>query len=300
MKQLTVKRLPAMPKADDFLEFLQREGCRPSTAKVYLRLGNRIHRSKLDPKDWLEANIQRPDERSGERGTAKKTVGVYRSAVSYYILWRSPDCGKTRQEISASLLSSRPFRSGTKREAATADAVAALAQEAVCDEPVYTILHLLEATGARIAEVCGLLLADIDWENKKLLLHGKGGRERTVIVSDALLTQLRLYIDHTRTPHTPPGDHLFYGKRWQTPIWTTGLNRDLRKYKKPGEAGYFTPHQIRHLVATEMVNDGAKLPMVRDVLGHQDIQTLNPYLHASEEEQRKVMERKEKKSLLRG
>ena len=288
-----------MPKADDFLEFLQREGCRPSTAKVYLRLGNRIHRSKLDPKDWLEANIKRPDERSGERGTAKKTVGVYRSAVSYYIFWKSPE-GRTRAEISAGLISARPFRSGTKREAATANDVKSVVDEATCDEPLFTILHLLEATGARIAEVCGLQLEDIDWESRKLFLHGKGGRERHVAVSDALLDQLRHYVDEVRTPHAPPGDHLFYGKRWQTPIWTTGLNRDLRKYKKPGEAGYFTPHQIRHLVATEMVKDGAQLPMVRDVLGHKDIHTLNPYLHGDDEEERKVLERREKRSLLRG
>ena len=285
-----------MPGAEDFLAFLSRNGCKPGTATAYLRVANRIHSSGLSGAAWLEDTAKVPDTRRGEPGTAKKTVGMFRAAVSYYEAWKHPKQG-TRREVSMRLLSANAFRRGEERQPADAEDVKALearVAEELSDvrEPLLTILSILSETGARIAEVCGLQLGDVDWTKRELILHGKRGKTRRVPATEELLSTIRRYVVEVRALAEPPGGHLFYGKLWLTPIWTTGLNRDLRKYKRPDGQGYFTPHQVRHLVATDLVEGGTALPVVRDILGHDNIGTLNPYLKSSREAQREALSKR--------
>ncbi len=288
-------RKPDMPGAEDFVAFLRRSGCKTGSAIAYLRIANRIHDSGLSGAEWLEQEARVPDPRAGERGTAKKTVGVFRAAVAYYEVWKHPTKKLKRREVSVTLLSANAFRRGEEREAAAEEDVVTLMGEAAAEEPLFTILHVLAETGARIAEVCGMQLKDIDWDRKEIRFYGKRGKTRTTPVTLQVLSCLKNYIETVRAPAAPPGEHLFYGKRWETPIWTTGLNRDLREYKKPDGSGYFTPHQLRHLAATEMVQAGESLPVVRDLLGHESIGTLNTYLKSDKAEQRRAIEKRAKK-----
>jgi len=290
------KHTPPMPRAQEFVDFLVHEGCRESTARAYLRVANRIYASKLSPQDWIAKEARRPDPRTGDRGSAKKTVGVLRAAVSYYILWQDPGCGLTRAEIAAKLPSSRPFREGMMRESVEPEALETFKEKLLkMPEEQQVVLHLivslLDETGARIAEICGLQLEDIDRSGSRIILHGKGGRTRSVKVTSNLLRQIDDYLVYPRGLHNPPGEHLFWGKRWATPIWTTGVNRDMRNLMESDE-GYFTPHQVRHLFATELVQSGAKLHSAREVLGHKNISTLDPYLHSSQRDQDKDLKRR--------
>ena len=291
-------RRPPIPGAEEYKEFLRKKGCKPGTVTAYMRIASRIHYSGLTGDEWLNQEAVTPDPRQGVQGTAKKTVGVMRAAVSYFESWRDPK-GLTRREVSMKLLSANGFRRGEEREAAEGEDVSTLGDRVKKGgkdkEPLYTILCILGETGARVAEVCGMQLEDIDWDRRELQFHGKRGKTRKVAATNELLVVLRNYVENVRAPIQPPKNHLFYGKRWETPIWTTGLNRDLREYKSPDGKGYFTPHQIRHLVATDLVQGGTALPIVRDVLGHESIGTLNPYLKSTKEEQRKALEQRARK-----
>lgn len=287
-----MSRIEAMPRAAEFKQFLIHQGCREGTATSYLRIANRIHASGLSGPDWLVQESRIPDPRAGDRGSAKKTVGMRRAAVTYYETWKNPNAGVTRRELSQKLLSSHAFRRGDERLAAEDLDVLNTVDESINREPLHTIVVMLNETGARIAEVCGLQLEDVHWDSSEVMLHGKRGKSRLVSVTLEGMQVLKNYVDNVRGPQRPPGKHLFYGKRWLTPIWTTGLNRDLRELKVPGESGYFTPHQVRHRVATTLVQEGTPLSHIRDTLGHESIGTLDPYLKSTRDERREAMERR--------
>ena len=146
------------------------------------------------------------------------------------------------------------------------------------------ILEMLYSSGVRVSELANMKLKDIDFKDKKILVLGKGNKERYVYYGSKCDSLLKKYLDmdHMDSPY------LFIGKRKDR------LNeREIRlivteSAKKAGINIHVTPHTLRHTYATHMLNEGADLKSVGDLLGHESLSTTQIYTHISNERLRQV------------
>ena len=146
------------------------------------------------------------------------------------------------------------------------------------------ILEMLYSSGVRVSELANMKLKDIDFKDKKILVLGKGNKERYVYYGSKCDSLLKKYLDmdHMGSPY------LFIGKRKDR------LNeREIRlivteSAKKAGINIHVTPHTLRHTYATHMLNEGADLKSVGDLLGHESLSTTQIYTHISNERLRQV------------
>lgn len=146
------------------------------------------------------------------------------------------------------------------------------------------ILEMLYSSGVRVSELANMKLKDIDFKDKKILVLGKGNKERYVYYGSKCDSLLKKYLDmdHMDSPY------LFIGKRKDR------LNeREIRlivteSAKKAGINIHVTPHTLRHTYATHMLNEGADLKSVGDLLGHESLSTTQIYTHISNERLRQI------------
>ncbi|MBY0369892.1 tyrosine recombinase [bacterium] len=181
----------------------------------------------------------------------------------------------------------------------TVDESFALLEAAEGDTPGSTrdraMLEVWYATGCRVSELAGILAADIDWKGGLVLVRGKGGRERWVPLSQDSLTWAQRYRD-LRHEWVARFDLLeqevFFLTDRVKPYNRQQLWKWLRKYAtKAGIHRKVWPHMIRHSVATHVLQGGADLRTVQELLGHRSISTTEIYTHLNVENL-KTMQRK--------
>jgi integrase/recombinase XerC len=148
------------------------------------------------------------------------------------------------------------------------------------------ILETLYSCGLRIHELAGLNLKDCDFMSETVRVMGKGSRERIVPIgrfaTNAIQTYLKLRDGCSRD------DPLFVG-RDRKRISTRGLQRILKPYLKfVGLDPHLTPHKLRHSFATHLLNRGADLRSVQQMLGHKRLGTTQIYTHVSTERMKKA------------
>ena len=150
------------------------------------------------------------------------------------------------------------------------------------------IITLTYACGLRISEACGLESRDID--SKRMLIHirdAKGEKDRYVMLSEKVLIPLREYYRQAR----PPTQVLFPGQvpGRDKPISSEAVREVLREaVARVGLSKRVTPHKLRHAFATHLINQGADLRAVQEMLGHADITTTQIYTHLDRERLRTV------------
>jgi integrase/recombinase XerD len=140
-----------------------------------------------------------------------------------------------------------------------------------------TILTVAYAAGLRISEACGLCFEDIDSKSMVLhVRHGKGARERTVMLSPTLLHVLRNYYRERR----PAGPQLFPGRDRRRALTRAAVSRALKVGIKRREIDlHITPHTMRHCFATQLLEDGVDIRTVQILLGHGSISSTTRYTH---------------------
>lgn len=140
-----------------------------------------------------------------------------------------------------------------------------------------TILTVAYAAGLRISEACGLCFEDID--SKAMVLHvrhGKGARERTVMLSPTLLHVMRNYYRERR----PAGPLLFPGRDRRRALTRAAVSRALKQgLSRCKLKVHITPHTMRHSFATQLLQDGVDLRTVQILLGHSSISSTTRYTH---------------------
>ena len=152
------------------------------------------------------------------------------------------------------------------------------------------VLELLYATGVRVSELTGLDLGDIDLAQGLITVMGKGARERTVPMHPAAVRRLRAYLADGR-PHlgrTQDPGALFLN-RLGTRLSSGGVRRLLdRHLAQMGALTPLTPHDLRHTFATHLLESGADLRTVQELLGHVALSTTQIYTHVSTKHLRDV------------
>jgi site-specific recombinase XerD len=142
------------------------------------------------------------------------------------------------------------------------------------------LLELLYSAGLRAQEAVDLTLADVDFEQELVRVRGKGGKERVVPLGEEAAYRLRLYLEDGR-PHLARGavDALFLSVRGR-PLDTSTLRRLLPN-----------PHRLRHAFATHLLEGGADLRTIQELLGHSSLSTTQVYSHVDGKRLRKVYDR---------
>jgi integrase/recombinase XerC len=169
----------------------------------------------------------------------------------------------------------------------TEEALAALKDRATTGDPLalrdWAIVELLYSSALRVGEVCGAGVEAIDFHNHTMTVVGKGNKERVVPVGMPALHALTDYLDKGRPAlvATSSGDALFLGTRGGriNPRAVYDLvSRVLEPYPGAGPRG---AHTFRHTAATHLLDNGADLRSVQELLGHSSIGTTELYTHVS-------------------
>ena len=151
------------------------------------------------------------------------------------------------------------------------------------------VLEVLYGAGLRISELCGLGPSDVDLRGGMVTVLGKRSKIRRVPVGEAAIAAIRAYLDAGRTnlagPLTPP-DALFLNRRGRR-LTPRDARRILeRRLLTDGRA--ISPHTLRHAYATHLLEGGADLRAVQELLGHADVATTQLYTHLTKDRLRAV------------
>ncbi|MFQ5897938.1 MAG: site-specific tyrosine recombinase/integron integrase [Candidatus Methylomirabilia bacterium] len=149
--------------------------------------------------------------------------------------------------------------------------------ESLQEKRDVAILELLYATGVRVAELCGLDLADLDRVQGTVRVFGKGAKERIVPVGEGALRALDAYLEGRSRGQGP----LFRNAR-RGRLTVRSVHRIVRaRARAAGLPRPVSPHTLRHTFATHMLDAGADLRLIQDLLGHSRLSTTQRYTHVS-------------------
>jgi tyrosine recombinase XerC len=153
------------------------------------------------------------------------------------------------------------------------------------------VLELLYNTGIRLAEISSLKLRDIDFPNGEVRVLGKGSKERIVPLGINATKTLMEYLNSRDIPSGSKkgeDDFLFlnkYGER----LSRRGIAQVVKKYgSKVSEDKKISPHTLRHSFATHLLDEGADISAVREMLGHEKLSTTQIYTHISMDRLKKI------------
>jgi integrase/recombinase XerC len=152
------------------------------------------------------------------------------------------------------------------------------------------IIELFYSTGIRVGEIVNIKIKDIDLSNKKINIVGKGNKERIVLYGSVCNDLLKEYIDSKRQliNEKVNTDNLFINHLGNK-LTPRGIEYILNKVIKKSDINTkVTPHTLRHTFATHMLNEGADLKSVQELLGHENLKTTQIYTHVSNERLRSV------------
>ena len=154
------------------------------------------------------------------------------------------------------------------------------------------VLETIYSCGLRISELCGLLAADIDWNEQLVRVRGKGKKERLVPIGKHALDAIQAY--WTVLGRAPSGGAPVFLARGEPPKAVSARDLQLRLKKYLAVAGLdpqLTPHKLRHSYATHLLDAGADLRSVQELLGHAHLATTQVYTHLTTERLKKAYDK---------
>ena len=151
------------------------------------------------------------------------------------------------------------------------------------------VLETIYSCGLRISELCGLRAEDIDWSERLVRVRGKGKKERLVPIGEPAWKAIQNYWAVLKQPPSGPTPVFFAETKKAAPLKPLQLSRRLKQYLiiaglDPG----LTPHKLRHSYATHLLDAGADLRSVQELLGHAHLVTTQVYTHVTTERLKKA------------
>jgi tyrosine recombinase XerC len=155
------------------------------------------------------------------------------------------------------------------------------------------ILELLYSTGMRVGELLSLDLSDLDRQNALVKVRGKGKKERILPVGKAAMSALSSYLARRHELEVgKPDQAIFLSQRGNRIADRTRIRRRIGKYARDvGIRKKITPHTLRHTFATHMLNAGADLRSVQELLGHASLSTTQIYTHVTADRLKQVYQK---------
>lgn len=154
------------------------------------------------------------------------------------------------------------------------------------------ILEMLYSTGIRVSELEGMNLTDIDWTGEVVKVLGKGNKERFVPIGSYALVAIREYIDKRyNLLKRTQSDALFLNGKGER-LTSRGVRFIVNKYvRRMSISKHVSPHTLRHTFATHLLDAGADLRIVQELLGHASLATTQIYTHLTKERLKSVYDK---------
>ena len=275
----------------------------PSTVAVYRRdlrafghwaAGN----SLTSPAEVTRRDLRRYLAGLSRDGYAPRTVARKASVLRRYFRW-AEQSGHCSSDPSIGL--STPAGTARLPEVLSGRALDALfaggGPRTAADSPQRrlrddTVLELLYGSGLRVAELCALRPADLDLPQARVLVTGKGGKQRLLPLSDPAVRAVQRYREaqlaaaEAGDGAEPAGDTMLFRNQRGNPL----SPRDVRRIVDRRAAEPTHPHALRHTFATHLLDGGADLRSVQELLGHESLGTTQIYTHVSRRRLRSVIE----------
>ena len=250
-----------------------------------------------------------------ERGLSAATVQAYENDIDQYVRWLGEQgiakaasitsndvedfvAAQSERVVADDVSQSvRPPKSAeTLPEVLTVDEVQRLLDAARHDDASEAVsmrdsalLELMYATGCRVSEAVGLDFTDVDMDAQVVRLTGKGAKQRLVPFGTYAANALRAYVEHAR----PELENKAKGERERSAIFLNKRGKRLTRQsvweiiKHAGALAHVSkplhPHTLRHSFATHMLQGGADVRTVQELLGHASVKTTQMYTHVSQD-----------------
>jgi site-specific recombinase XerD len=143
------------------------------------------------------------------------------------------------------------------------------------------IVHLMLLCGLRSREVLSLQLEDINFEQRQVLVHGKGGRQRVLPLPDVVWQSLCSYLRFERPRCNGPLFVVLQGARRRQQMTLAGLRSLFRRRRSAPAVAMANPHRFRHTFGTDMARAGVRLPILQRLMGHAQASTTMQYINLS-------------------
>lgn len=280
----------------DFLQYLHAEkGYSPHTIEAY--------RSDLEQLSDSLAGDGSGDLLAADSDAIRRYLGgmvrhgyskrsIERKLASFRAFYRfQRRTGAVASDPAAALAA--PKREARLPEYLRVDEIAAVIRS-IPDETILgcrdkAIVELFYATGMRLGELVGLSLGQIDRVRGLITIHGKGGKERLAPVGKLARESLQRYLDRRRELNPATGEKAVFlnnrGKRLSSRGVQLLIGKHLRRIS---EKEKLSPHILRHSFATHLLDNGADLQAVRELLGHSSLSTTQLYTHVSRDHLKKI------------
>src|SRR3989338_2993748 len=153
------------------------------------------------------------------------------------------------------------------------------------------IMETLYSTGVRVSELVGMSLCDIDFISGVVKVFGKGRKERLAPIGDRALRAIRNYLDKRGVASLSDKKAVFLNKNGSR-LTARSVRRIIEKYiKRVSMREGISPHTLRHSFATHLLNRGADLRSVQELLGHMNLSTTQIYTHVTTERLKEVYDK---------
>ena len=150
------------------------------------------------------------------------------------------------------------------------------------------VISLFYSTGARISEITNSMLKDLDLDTAQLKVTGKGGIERILFLTSETVMLLKKYLHEKNLKFGDAPDSIFVNKDGKN-ISVRGMyNIIIKRAAAAGLSHKLSPHTLRHSFATELLNNGADIRAVQEMLGHKSLSTTQVYTHTTKARLKKV------------
>jgi integrase/recombinase XerD len=281
--------LPAPVLVDRFLGHLSVErGASPNTVRAYsadlARYLEWAERSGVDPITLTHRQMRLYLAELDRAGYARRTVARRLSAVRSLFAYLVAE--GLAPSAPSSVLAAPKIPARLPKIVPT-EVLSAMLESPDPETPVgvrdRAVLELLYATGARVSEIAELRLGGLDLAQGQITVMGKGSKERLIPVHRKAADSVKSYLKDGRPRLVKPAsdDHVFLSARGR-PLSSDAIRRVFKQAaEKAGAAHSLSPHSMRHTFATHLIEAGANLRTVQELLGHIALSTTQIYTHLS-------------------
>ena len=234
----------------------------------------------------VRAFLAHVQTKGGTPRTAARKLAAIRAAYTFFARTGAVESNPAREVRSPKLSRDLPDVLSIPEVTALVEAPDASLPAGARDR---AILETLYSSGVRCAELAGLGLRDLDLIGGTMTVLGKRQKQRIAYLGSHAIDALRDYLDMRGELGLPTHDRVFVNTRGG-PLTTRSVQRVVEKYVRatlPGRR-HISPHTLRHTFATHMLDGGADLRLVQELLGHESLSSTQIYTHVSIERLKEV------------
>ena len=280
---------------DRFLKYIRAEKrYAENTAQSYERDIRRFFADTGIDEETFDPVLVRPEDiRSWiisltEAGLSATSVNRMTSSLRSFFKWLRKTGAVTKDPFLRIGFQRTPSKlpgyiTGAKMDEVVADVELGEMDDTLESQRNALIILLFYSTGMRLAELLDVRLDDFSDNFRELRIRGKGNKERVVPLIDYTSGKVSAYVDRIRNENicSSPNNFLFLSSRGK-PVSRTDVYRIVREeLTRMGVQGKRSPHILRHTFATHMLNDGADIREIQEMLGHSSLSATQVYTHNS-------------------